>query len=150
MKLSGKHLSVLLAFTLFLGGCKKETPAETVVEEPPVQPQIQFLKEAADFPVGVAISLAPMLNDAAYANLVKREFDAVTFDFHMKHGAVVQHNGSFNFTQTDALVNAAAGLQIFGHTLGWHQNQNASYIKNIAGIIAPAATELITNGGFED
>jgi endo-1,4-beta-xylanase len=107
------------------------------------------LKEFAAFPIGAAISLQHMLNDPAYAAIVKRDFDAVTFEYQMKHGAIVQDNGTMNFTNTDALVAASSGLQIFGHTLGWHQNQNANYLKNFAGIVLPSATELLGNPGFE-
>ncbi|HMP88143.1 MAG TPA: endo-1,4-beta-xylanase, partial [Lacibacter sp.] len=54
-----------------------------------------------------------------------------------------------NFTNTDALVNAVGSMEIYGHTLGWHQNQNATYLKNYAGITIPAAVELLGNPGFE-
>lgn len=108
------------------------------------------LKEATDITIGAAISYTPMIGNAAYSGLVKRDFDGVTFDYHMKHGAVVQSDGTLNFTATDDLVNAAASLEIFGHTLGWHENQNAGYLKNFSGIIAPAGPELSSNGGFEN
>ena len=143
---------LLLLCGMVLGACTKDVTETGTppAPPPPPTPAPTVLKEAAAFPVGVAISYTPMLNDARYAPLVKAEFDAVTFDYHMKHGAVVQNNGSFDFSRTDALVNAAAGLQIFGHTLGWHQNQNASYLKNFAGLIATAGPELLTNQGFEN
>jgi endo-1,4-beta-xylanase len=107
------------------------------------------LRDAADFPIGVAVDYTPMLNDGIYATIVKQDFDAVTFGYQMKHGAVVQDNGTFNFTNTDALVAACGNQAIFGHTLGWHQNQNAIFLKSYAGITLPAATELATNPGFE-
>src|SRR5215207_2871500 len=59
------------------------------------------LKEAADFPIGVAISYSPILNDPAYVSIVKRDFDAVTFDYNMKHGAIVQSNGTLDFSKAD-------------------------------------------------
>ncbi|MCX8019196.1 MAG: endo-1,4-beta-xylanase [Chitinophagaceae bacterium] len=108
------------------------------------------LKEAADFPIGCAISYSPFLNDQNYANIAKRDFDEVVFEYQMKHGAIVQDNGNFNFTNTDALVNAVGSMGIFGHTLVWHQNNNANYLKSYAGITLPAPTELLTNGGFEN
>ncbi|HYF31170.1 MAG TPA: endo-1,4-beta-xylanase [Chitinophagaceae bacterium] len=109
------------------------------------------LKAAAGFPIGFAIDYTPMKNDPRYAATVAREGNSVTFGYQMKHGAVVRDNGSFDWTRTDELVNLAtgAGLQIFGHTLGWHQNQNANYLKNFAGIVLPASVELLANGGFE-
>lgn len=107
------------------------------------------LKDAAGFPIGAAINYTPFINEAKFAEVTKRDFDAVTFGYEMKHGAVVQNNGTYNFTNTDAMVTAVGAMDIFGHTLGWHQNQNATYLKSFAGITLPAATELGTNVGFE-
>ena len=110
------------------------------------------LKAAAAFPVGFAIENNPFMNNAAYRATVVREANSVTFGNEMKHSSIVQNNGSFNFATADALVNAvsSAGLDVFGHVLGWHQQQNASYLKNFAGIVLPSGPELITNGGFEN
>jgi endo-1,4-beta-xylanase len=108
------------------------------------------LKSAASFPIGVAINYGPMTNEQKFSDIVKRDFSQVVCGYEMKHGAVVQNNGSFNFTQADALVAAVGSMDVFGHTLGWHQNQNATYLKNYAGITLPAATELLPgNVGFE-
>jgi endo-1,4-beta-xylanase len=113
--------------------------------------QSSALKEAAAFPVGVGIDYTYMKNDAAYASIVKTEFDNVTFGYNMKHGAIVKDDGTFNYTAADELVNicTAAGLQIFGHTLVWHQNQNAGYLKNYAKTSVQSQTNLLTNPGFE-
>jgi endo-1,4-beta-xylanase len=107
------------------------------------------LKDAAAFPVGAAVSSAPFLNDPGYSAVAKRDFDAVTFEYLMKHGAIVQDNGAMNFNNTDALVAAVGPMDIFGHTLNWHANNNATYLKNYAGITVPAATENLSNPGFE-
>ncbi|HMP91663.1 MAG TPA: endo-1,4-beta-xylanase, partial [Phnomibacter sp.] len=105
--------------------------------------------EAADFPIGVALSYTPTMTDTRYLEIVKRDFDETVFEYHMKHGAIVQDNGSFNFTRTDEMVNAVGSNALFGHVLAWHSNQNATYLKNFAGIVVPAATELLSNPGFE-
>lgn len=108
------------------------------------------LKEATDLPVNVAIDYTPMLTDGRYSAIVKRDFDGVTFGYNMKHGAIVQANGNLNFTNADALVAASSGLNVFGHTLTWHANQNAGYLKSYSGLTVPAAIELLPgNGGFE-
>lgn len=107
------------------------------------------LKDGTDIAMGVAIDYAPMTTDAKYAAVVKRDFDAVTFGYQMKHGAIVQDDGTLNYTRADALVAACSGLSIFGHTLGWHSNQNATYLKNYSGVVVPAAAELLTYPGFE-
>jgi endo-1,4-beta-xylanase len=108
------------------------------------------LKDATDVTMGVAIDYTPMLTDTKYAAVTKRDFDGVTFGYQMKHGAIVQNDGSLKFTNADALVTASSGLAIFGHTLVWHANQNATYLKNYSGLTVPAAAELITsNANFE-
>ena len=39
------------------------------------------LKQAASFPIGVAISYDLMKNNANYSSLVKKQFDRVTFEY---------------------------------------------------------------------
>lgn len=138
----------ILASAAILASCKK-TVEVNILDTGDFSDTSTPLKDATDIPIGVAVDYNPMLNDAKYAEVVKRDFDAVTFSYHMKHGAIVQDNGAMNFTNTDALVAAVGNLGIFGHTLGWHQNQNASYLKNYAGIVLPAAVENLANPGFE-
>jgi endo-1,4-beta-xylanase len=149
-----KHIFFLFCVALMLNACKKDpngvmnTGTFTVAQDPggPLK------SVATGFPIGFAIGYTPFKNDTKYAATVAAEGTSVTFDYYMKHGAVVRDNGTFDFTRTDELVNlaSAAGLQIFGHTLGWHANQNAVYLKNYAGITVPAAAELAINGGFEN
>src|SRR5262249_40124209 len=107
------------------------------------------LKNETDMTMGVAIDYTPMITDPKYSGVVQRNLDRVTFGYTMKHGAIVKDNGTMDFTQADALVNAVGGMQIHGHTLSWYANQNATYLKSYAGITVPSATELVTNGGFE-
>ncbi|HYC27695.1 MAG TPA: endo-1,4-beta-xylanase, partial [Chitinophagaceae bacterium] len=149
MKAIFKYLAIVLAAPVVYSSCKKEVEINTL-STGNYSDVAMPLKDAADFPIGAAIGFTPMTNDPAYKMIVQRDFDAVTFEYEMKHGAIVEDNGTFDYSNADALVAASNGLQIFGHTLGWHQNQNANYLKNFAGIIVPAATELLPNGGFED
>jgi endo-1,4-beta-xylanase len=99
--------------------------------------------------VGVAIDYPAMVTNSAYAGVVKRDFNQVTFGNLMKHSSIVKDNGTMDFTNTDALVTAVGTMDIFGHTLGWHSQQNTTYLKNFSGLVVPAATELATNPGFE-
>lgn len=108
------------------------------------------LKDAADFPIGVAFSPTLFNTNQTYSNIVKTVFDGVTYEYLMKHGAIVKDNGDLDYSKADALIPGLGSLQIFGHTLGWHQNQNATYVKNFAGITVPAAVELVNNAGMEN
>jgi len=147
-QLSIKNGVWIVALAITVGACKK-TPEVDFQNTGSFSETGTALKDAADFPLGAAVSLTPFTTDNNYSATAKRDFDAVTFEYLMKHGAVVQDNGSFNFTNTDALVAAVGAMDIFGHTLNWHQNQNANYLKSYSGITVPAAAELLTNPGFE-
>ena len=137
-----------LAFPLLIASCKKG-PEINTLDTGDFGPTETALRDVADFPIGAAISGTPFLNDAGYSGAVKRDFDGVTFEWLMKHGAIVKDNGTLDFTNTDALVNAVGSQEIFGHTLAWHENVNSNYLKSFAGITIPDAPELVLNGNFE-
>lgn len=153
MKTSNNCLLILLLVTSVLGSCSKsDAPDPVTPPTPPVTPAdtVTTLKGAASFPLGFGIDYTPFLNDPTYKSTVVREGDNVTFGYDMKHGAIVRNDGSFDFTRADALFNAAtnAGLQVFGHTLVWHQNQNATYLNSL-GTSMIAGPNLLVNGDFE-
>jgi endo-1,4-beta-xylanase len=90
-----------------------------------------------------------MKNNLSYSSLVKEQFDRVTAEYQMKHGANVKNDGSFDFTSTDDFVSIAqaGGLAIHGHTLAWHQNNNGNYLRSLTGTTGP---NLVMNPGFEN
>lgn len=97
---------------------------------------------AKDFPIGIGISEDLYNSEEVYRNIVNANFNEVTISNSMKHRWMVGSNGQLNFTAVDAAVNkfAQAGLKVYGHTLIWHQNQNASYLNSlIAPTIVPVA-----------
>jgi GH35 family endo-1,4-beta-xylanase len=124
----------------------------------PLQEKIaryEALNAYTNFTLGVGIDLSLYMSDEAYRNIVNQHFDEITLGYNMKHGAMVNGQGVLNFTPVDNLLTELkkAGLTVFGHTLVWHQNQNASYLN---GLIAPTiipgtpGSSLIVNGDFED
>ena len=94
------------------------------------------LKSYTDMILGIGIDLDLYMENETYRNIVNQNFDEITVGYHMKHGAMVNSNGQLNFTKVDGLINKLkeANLSVFGHTLVWHQNQNASYLNSL---IAP-------------
>ncbi|MBL0736730.1 endo-1,4-beta-xylanase [Flavobacterium sp. GN10] len=94
------------------------------------------LKNYSDFSLGNGIGISLYMSDPAYRKIVNENFDEVTPGYEMKHGAMVNAKGEIDFTNVDEFIAAtkSAGLKVFGHTLVWHSNQNASYLN---GIIAP-------------
>ncbi|HYJ38866.1 MAG TPA: endo-1,4-beta-xylanase, partial [Chitinophagaceae bacterium] len=109
------------------------------------------LKTAASFPIGMAIDYSLFKNNASYRNTVAREADQVTFGYHMKHGAIVKDDGSFDFTTADELLNLvnAAALEVFGHTLVWHENQNGNYLRSLTVSSGFGGPNLLPGGDFE-
>jgi len=138
-----------------LFSCKKEAgPAPAPPSGGGVNPTdtATILKNATAVPIGFAIDYALFKNNATYRNIVVREADQVVFTYHMKHGAIVKDDGSMDFSQADELVNlsTAAGLEVFGHTLVWHENQNGNYLRSLTvGNSNPNATNLLPSGNFE-
>ncbi len=147
MKYAIKYLSIGMMLCLVIA-CTRD-PEVGILNTGDYGDNATPLKDAADFKIGTAVGFTPMTTDSKYAEIVKRDFNLVTMEYHMKHGAVVQSDGSLNFTNTDAIINALGDMEIFGHTLGWHANQNAGYLKDYAGITIPEGPQLALNGGFE-
>ena len=92
-----------------------------------------------DFKLGVGISLADYVNKSVQYRLVNKNFDEVSCGYEMKHGAIVQADGSLALDNVNKLLKAAqeANVSVFGHTLCWHANQNATYLNKL---IAPIKT----------
>ncbi len=108
------------------------------------------LKNAAAFPIGTAISPGPFNNEAKYREIVLRDFSSVTFEYHMKHGAIVKEDGSKDFSAAHNMISNLNGIPVFGHTLAWHQNQNATFLNTTLGLAsAEEPEELLQNGNFE-
>lgn len=152
MKKYSKYMPVLLSIPLLLGSCKDEL-STGVLREGDYGDRTAGLKDAFNIPIGTAVDFTPFTSNAAYLNVAKSDFDMVTFGYHMKHGAIVKDDGSFDFSRTDQMAGLATqnGLEIFGHTLVWHQNQNASYLSSLtAGSSEPEVVNLANNGGFEN
>jgi len=113
--------------------------------------------QAAATPDGILFGLESdyptVTTNALYLATIAREASVTTFGYEMKHGAIVQNDGSFNYANADAQFNAVttAGLQVHGHNLFWYQNQNATYLNSVAGGSGSgsSAQNLITNGTFE-
>ncbi|MFH6997440.1 endo-1,4-beta-xylanase [Flavobacterium sp. FlaQc-57] len=109
-----------------------ELPLELVEKISRYEP----LKNYTNFVLGNGIGADLYMSDAAYRKIVNENFDEVTPGYAMKHGAMVNAKGEINFATIDAFIaeTKKAGLKVFGHTLVWHSNQNASYLN---GLIAP-------------
>lgn len=144
-----KILSIVAAASLLFSSCddmvmewyKDPSKGEVTMAELPLELREKIerykpLKEYAEYTLGVGIGLDFYMNNETYRKLVNENFDEVVLGYEMKHGAMVRSNGTVNFAPVDAFMQRIeeAGLGVYGHTLVWHQNQNASYLN---GLIAP-------------
>jgi endo-1,4-beta-xylanase len=139
-----------IAALLLAPGCRKAsyTPA-TINSDTALT-----LKAAAQYMMGVGVEYDSLMNNSSYTAVVKAQFNSMTPGYSMKHGAVVQNNGSYNFTQADNLVNVAtqAGINVYGHTLCWYQNNNGNYLRSLLalpGSVQAPNPSQISNGDFE-
>lgn len=103
--------------------------------------------------VGIGMDLYGMDIDSAYTAIVNENFNAVTVGYAMKHAPMVKSDGSLKFDAVDKFVaSLPADMDLYGHTLCWHQNQNASYLNGLIApevIPGPAGSNLLDDGGFE-
>ncbi|WP_308991272.1 endo-1,4-beta-xylanase [Mariniflexile litorale] len=103
----------------------------------------ESLNTYTDFILGNGVGLNLYMENEAYRNLVNTNFDEVTAGYDMKHGPMVNSQGALQFAKVDAFIakTKEAGLSVFGHTLIWHTNQNASYLNSlIAPTVIPASS----------
>ncbi|MDH6310120.1 endo-1,4-beta-xylanase [Dysgonomonas sp. PFB1-18] len=110
---------------------------------------------ATDFILGVGMGADLYLSDETYRNIVEQNFVEVTTGNAMKHRWMVKSDGTLDFTNIDNLIPRlqAAGLGLYGHTLVWHSNQNASYLNGLIApvvIPAPAGSNLLDLTGLKD
>ena len=163
-----KIYNVVLGLTsLLVASCAKYEALEYSVTKPEtaiVQEDIDsypalksYINRTANpnFKFGVALSLADYNNKNVMYRLANKNFDEIVLGYEMKHGAVVQSNGNLSLDNvTKLLENAkASGTSVYGHTLCWHANQNATYLKSIIAPDITASTgpgwDLIASADFE-
>lgn len=115
----------------------------------------EVLKNYTDFKLGVGIGNDLYLKDETYRTIANANFDELTVGYAMKHGPMVKSNGSLDFTAVDEFMakSKEAGLSVFGHTLVWHTNQNASYLNGLIAptvVPAPAGSNSLNLAGLKD
>ena len=161
-----KKLSLILMSLVTMGlvACQQEVveyfekPTDVVNPNPPTPPtQYEYgLKDLAGkvgLKIGVAMTHDEYFKNDSIAVLLARDFDAVTFGNEMKHDAIVQNSGALKFTTADEMVgwSEAAGVEVFGHNLGWHEQQNVTYLQGLIDNAAAdnSASLLQDNWNFE-
>jgi len=109
----------------------------------------------ANFKLGAGVGLSDYLAQGLVYRMINGNFNAITPGYDMKHGAVVKADGKLDLTNVTNLLKTAqaAGVSVYGHTLAWHANQNASYLNSLllAGVDFDPADKRVNyiNGSFE-
>lgn len=148
--LSNIYLGVLAIF--LVSSCTDESLLNYEVSKPESIQNYEYLKNYdllksyvnrsvdPNFILGAAVSLNDF-NDKGYKySHIVSNFDEITAGYRMKHGALVEDNGNIKLSGVEKFVETAkeGGVSIYGHTLCWHSNQNATYLNSIiAPIIIP-------------
>lgn len=85
------------------------------------------------FLLGGALGAADYAQKGLVYRLANANFDIVTPGNAMKYASVVDDKGNMNFETVTSFVEAArgAGMQIYGHTLCWHEQQNVKYLNSL-------------------
>ncbi|XWW47418.1 endo-1,4-beta-xylanase [Fibrella sp. USSR17] len=108
-----------------------------------------------NFKLGAGVALADYMAQGVAYRMVNSNFNDITPGYDMKHGAVVKSDGKLDLTNVTNLLKAAqtAGVSVYGHTLAWHANQNASYLNSLllAGVDFDPTDKRVNyiNGSFE-
>ena len=165
-------LVLLAALAGAAASCGKDEPTPVTPEKPeekpnpPVTPDLPqpkvvdydkyALKEVAakaGLKLGVSFTYWEYQRNPQVADILKRDFAAVTFGNEMKQDAILQAGGAYNFTNADAMAGwaKACGAELFGHTLGWHSQQQRTYLNNLISRAARnnSASLLQRNWNFE-
>lgn len=145
---------IVYVFLLVTGfGCKKDVVSGGVIPTPP-PPVVESaaLKSVATFPIAVAGSNGSFITNSLSSDIIKRDYNGITFENEMKNSALVNGSGQYNFSTADAMVAAAqaANVQIHGHVLAWHSQAQGSYYRSLLNAATPSATNLMQNAGFEN
>ncbi|WP_443938741.1 endo-1,4-beta-xylanase [Pedobacter sp. MW01-1-1] len=163
------HKIVLcLSMAALIASCTKHETLEYEVDKPisfanqeaidAYMPLKSYLRKEAhpNFKFGVALGLSEYVSKGVKYRLANTNFDEIVLGYEMKHGAVVQADGKLKLDNVKTLLETAksAGMEVYGHTLCWHSNQNAVYLnKLIAPIIIPGTAQpswdIVTSNNFE-
>ena len=107
----------------------------------------------AGLKLGVSFTYWEYRLNTPVRTILTRDFTAVTFGNEMKHDAIVQADGSYNFASADEMAEwaKACGNDLFGHTLGWHSQQRRDFLNTVISNAVPNndASLVQQNWNFE-
>lgn len=146
-------LALAITSLSLLGGCADKGLLEYTVDKPESIAQFEYLNAysplksyvdraaSPNFTLGSGITVSEFLQHGLVYSLATSNFDIVTAGNAMKYASVVADDGSMNFSTISEFVELArkGGIDIYGHTLCWHSQQNKNYLD---GLIADREIEV--------
>ncbi len=86
-----------------------------------------------NFLVGSGVTVSEYNNKNLQYRVTNSNFDIMTAGNAMKYASIVDDNGDMNFGTVEKFVENAqnAGMQIYGHTLCWHAQQNTKWLNSL-------------------
>ena len=108
-----KRAYIMVVFTCILA-CNNSTEKKEVLG----------LKNAATFPIGTAINISRLLNDAKLQKLQIENFNSITATSDMKMQSILPAENNFNWKTADTILYYAKihNQRLFGHNLIWHSS----------------------------
>ncbi len=162
------QIALGLTVSAVLASCSKYEALDFYVDKPisfanqevidAYQPLLSYLNKDAhpNFKFGAALSLTDYVNKGVKYRLINSNFNEIVLGYEMKHGAVVQADGKLKLDNVKSLLKVAesVGMAVYGHTLVWHANQNATYLNRlIEPTIIPGTSvptwDVLTSANFE-
>lgn len=156
MKLNKKYFLALAPALLMTSCADYFDTANYLVEQPESDARLAYLDEYKPmkeyvnrsahpgFLLGTGVNAEEFIKGEGVYLLTKSNFDMITAGNAMKYASVVGDNGDMNFGTVRDFVSAAenAGLQVYGHTLCWHSQQNIKWLNSLL-----ADKEIAGGGG---
>lgn len=159
-----KKYNIIAAMALAagaLGGCADTDIDVYTVDKPQSVADYEYLDAYAElksyidrsahpnFLLGSGVGVGDYNKKGLVYLLSNSNFDILTAGNAMKYASVVADNGTMDFGTVSTFVENArnAGVQIYGHTLCWHEQQNTKWLNKLIAdkeieIDPDAATEV--------
>ena len=138
-------LSLLAGASLM--GCADQTIDNFYVEKPASIAQYEYLNAYGnlkdylsqraginpDFKLGVGVSASDYNKFGQVYRITNANFHQITAGNAMKYASIVGDDGSMDFSTVTAFVDVAskAGVEVYGHTLCWHEQQNVKWLNSL-------------------
>lgn len=139
-------ITALAVSTGFLTtGCADNDIDTITVEKPGSIAQYEYLDDYAHlksyidrtahptFRFGTGVAVSDYNKKGLVYLLTNNNFDIMTAGNAMKYASIVNDKGEMDFSNVTQFVENArnAGIEIYGHTLCWHEQQNAKWLNSL-------------------